>query len=80
MIEVIGIVIAGLTTISGAFFTYHKFMSSYIDNTKRELWKEINKLQDISDKRDEEIKDLIKDMKSDIKNDLNFIKERMFPK
>lgn len=75
----------------GGAFTYHKLLMGYIENTKRELWKEINKLQDISDKRDDEIKDLlrnrdeemrqlIEDMKKDIKDDLNFIKERMFPK
>lgn len=62
------------------FFAYHKFLINSLERSKKEIWKEINKLQAISDKRDEEIKDLIKDMKSDIKNDLNFIKERMFPK
>ena len=62
------------------FFAYHKFLINLLERSKKEIWKEINKLQAISDKRDEEIKDLIKDMKIDIKNDLNFIKERIFPK
>ena len=77
--------------IVGAVFTYHKMLMGYIGNIKSELWKEINKLQDISDKRDDEIKTLlrerdedmkrlIQDMKTDIKSDLEFIKERMFPK
>ncbi len=59
MKEYAEIIITGISVISGAFFAYHKFMSNYIDNMKREL---------------------IKDMKNDIKIDLQFIKERMFPK
>ena len=80
MKEYAELIITGLSVVSGAFFAYHKFMSNYIENMKRELWKEINKLQDLSDKRDEEIKELLRDMKNDIKIDLQFIKERMFPK
>ena len=80
MKEYAELIITGLSVITGAFLAYHKFMSNYIDNMKRELWKEINKLQEQSDKRDEEIKELLKDMKADIKGDLQFIKERMFPK
>lgn len=65
--------------ISG-FFAYHKFLINSLERSKKEIWKEINKLQNLSDKRDEEIKELIKDMKNDIKDDLKFIKERMFQK
>lgn len=54
------------TTFAGGLFTYHKFMIKKIEDTRKEMYKEISKLKDDSDKRDEEIKEALKEFKNDL--------------
>lgn len=55
-----------IATFVGGIFTYHKFMIKKIEDTRKEMYKEIAKLKDDSDKRDEEIKEALKEFKNDL--------------
>jgi len=87
VIEKIGLMIAGfgaLASFCGGVFSYHKFMIKSIEDVRKEMYKEISKLKDDSDKRDDEIKESLKEIKENMdKRDVKFeeslkeIKENM---
>lgn len=62
-------------TIIGMLGTIGAFLYNSISNLRKELYSEINRIEEKSDKRDGEIKELIKDLKQDLKDDMQEIKQ-----
>ena len=58
---------------TGGIFAYHKFLMKSLENVRKEFYKEISKLKDDSDKRDDEIKESLKEIKDNLdKRDSEF--------
>ena len=57
----------------GGIFAYHKFLMKNLENVRKEFYKEITKLKEDSDKRDDEIKESLKEIKENMdKRDIEF--------
>lgn len=57
----------------GGIFAYHKFLMKNLENVRKEFYKEISKLKEDSDKRDDEIKESLKEIKENMdKRDVEF--------
>lgn len=70
----VAVAIAGvITTAIGGIFAYHKFLMKNLENVRKEFYKEITKLKEDSDKRDDEIKESLKEIKENMdKRDIEF--------
>lgn len=68
------VAIAGvIATAIGGIFAYHKFLMKNLENVRKEFYKEITKLKEDSDKRDDEIKESLKEIKENMdKRDAEF--------
>lgn len=57
----------------GGIFAYHKFLMKNLENVRKEFYKEITKLKEDSDKRDDKIKESLKEIKENMdKRDAEF--------
>ena len=76
MSSIVSIIVAIATAIAsaiGGIFAYHKFLMKNLENVRKEFYKEISKLKEESDKRDDEIKDSLKEIKENMdKRDVEF--------
>ena len=62
-----------IATAIGGIFAYHKFLMKNLENVRKEFYKEITKLKEDSDKRDDEIKESLKEIKENMdKRDAEF--------
>lgn len=62
-----------LATLIGGVFSYHKFLVKSLEDVRKEFYKEIAKLKEDSDKRDDEIKESLKEIKENMdKRDAEF--------
>lgn len=60
-------------TLAGGIFSYHKFLVKSLEDVRKEFYKEIAKLKEDSDKRDDEIKESLKEIKENMdKRDVEF--------
>lgn len=72
-IELFVTVITCFGIFTSGIFAYHKFLMKSLDNVRKEFYKEISKLKDDSDKRDDEIKESLKEIKDNLdKRDSEF--------
>ena len=74
--SIVSVAVAIFTTIAsatGGIFAYHKFLMKNLENVRKEFYKEISKLKEDSDKRDDEIKESLKEIKENMdKRDVEF--------
>lgn len=74
--SIVSIIVAIATATAsaiGGIFAYHKFLMKNLENVRKEFYKEISKLKEDSDKRDDEIKESLKEIKDNLnKRDSEF--------
>lgn len=84
IISVVVAITGVIASAIGGIFAYHKFLMKNLENVRKEFYKEITKLKEDSDKRDDEIKESLKEIKenmdkrdAEFKESLKDIKENM---